>query len=67
MRERNINPDLIQYRLEKEEKSREKIKEYFMTEQISSEVAAYTLRLLGFTVMRGKEILKQWACEKASA
>jgi len=67
MRERNINQSLSQYRFEKEEQSRKKIKEYFMTGQISSEVASYTLRLLGFSVIRSKEILKDWACEKLNA
>jgi len=52
---------------EKEEKAKKKVKEYFMTGRISSEVSAYILRLLGFSALRGKEIVKQWASEKTDA
>ena len=49
---------------EKEGQAKEKIKECFATGRINSEVAVYILRLLGYSVMRGKEIVKQWAFEK---
>jgi len=52
---------------EKEEKAKKKIKEYFLTGKISSEIAAYILRLLGFSALRGKEIVKQWRSEKPDA
>jgi len=67
MRERNINEVLSQHRAEKEEQSRKKIKEFFMTGQINPEVAMYTLRLLGFTTMRTKQIVREWTDEKANA
>jgi hypothetical protein len=67
MRKNNKGSIMTNHQYEKEEKSREKIKEYYMTGQISSEVAAYILRLLGFSILRGKEIVKQWASEKPDA
>jgi len=53
-----------QYQYEKEEKARTKIKEYFVSEQISSDAAIFTLHLLGFTAMRAKQIVRQWAFDK---
>jgi len=67
MREINKDSILTQYRLEKEEQKRKKTKEYFITGQISSEIAIYILRILGFSVMRGKEIVKDWINEKSNA
>jgi len=67
MREINKDSILTQYRLEKEEQSRKKIKEYFITGQISPEIAMYMLRILGFSNMRGKEIVKDWTNEKSNA
>ena len=64
MRKNNKGLIMTDHRYEKEEKSRKKIKEFYMTGQISSEVAAYILRLLGFSALRGNEIVKQWASEK---
>jgi hypothetical protein len=49
-----------------QEKVLMKIKEYFMTGQINSEVAIFTLRLLDFSVTRAKEIVKQWASKKTT-
>jgi len=52
---------------EKEEKAKKKIKEYYITGQISSEVAAYILRLLGFSVTRAKQIVRQWISKESNA
>jgi len=65
MREVNINEEEVKKRIkehrdEQEVKSMEKIKEYFMTGQIDPEVAMFTLRLLGITVAKAKELIKQW-------
>jgi len=53
-----------QRQYEKEEQARTKIKTYFMSEQISSEAAVFTLRLLGYSVTRAKQITKEWTSEK---
>jgi len=60
MREVNIDPALIQHRLEKEEKSHIKIREYFMTGQMNPEVAMFALHLLGVSATKAKELIKQW-------
>jgi heme/copper-type cytochrome/quinol oxidase subunit 3 len=54
-----------QRQYEKEEQSRIKIKDYFMSGQISSEVAVFILRLLGYSVTRAKQIAREWASEKS--
>ena len=64
MKEEKIEPALIQHRLEKEEKSREKIKEYFITGQMNPKVAFFSLRLLGITSKKAKEIIEQWSSKK---
>jgi len=61
MNKRSIMTDS---RYDKEEEAKKNVKEYFMTGRISSEVTAYILRLLGFSALRGKEIVKQWASEE---
>ena len=66
MREKNKGTIMTQHQYEKEEQARKKIKEYFITGQISSEVAMFTLHLLGFSVKRVKEILKEWTSEKSN-
>lgn len=58
---------MTQNQFEKEDQARTKIKDYFMTGQISSEVAVFTLRLLGFSAARAKQIVRQWASEKSNA
>jgi hypothetical protein len=65
MREVIINEESIKQRIkehreEQEEKSREKIKEYFLNGQMNPEVTMFTLRLLGLTVAKAKELIKQW-------
>jgi hypothetical protein len=55
---------MTQHQYEREEKDRMKIKEYFITGQINSEVAIFTLHLLGFSETRAKQTVRQWACEK---
>ena len=64
MKEVNIDPALIKHRDEQAEKSREKIKEYFMTGQIDPEVAMFSLRLLGLTIAKAKELIKKWTSDK---
>ena len=53
-----------QRQYEKEEQARTKTREYLMSGQISSEVAVFILRLLGYSVTRAKQIVKQWASVK---
>jgi len=53
-----------QRQFEKEEQARTKIKEYFLTGQINPEVAVFTLRLLGYSVTRSKQIVREWASKK---
>jgi len=64
MRGRNKGSIMTQHQFEREEQERRKIKEYFMTGQISSEVAIFTLRLLRFSITRAKQIVRQWTFEK---
>ena len=52
-----------QKQYEKEERARIKIKEYFISGQISSEVAVFTLRLLGYSATRAKQIVREWTFE----
>jgi len=61
-----IKKRIKEHRDEQEEKSREKIKEYFITGQMNPEVTMFTLRLLGLTVAKAKELIKQWTSEKSS-
>ena len=60
MKGKNKGTIKTQHQYDKEEQARLKIKEYFMTGQISSEVTIFTLRLLGFSATRAKEIVKRW-------
>jgi hypothetical protein len=64
MRTKDKGSIITQRQFDGEEKARIKTKEYFMTGQISSEVAIFILRLLGFSVARTKEIVRQWTGEK---
>jgi heme/copper-type cytochrome/quinol oxidase subunit 3 len=64
MRAKNKDSIITQHQYEREENARKKIEKYFMTGQISSEVAIFTLGLIGFSVTRAKQIVKQWTSEK---
>ncbi|WP_461246804.1 hypothetical protein [Treponema sp. R6D11] len=64
MKGKNKGAIMTQHQFEKEEQERVKIEEYFMTGQIGSDVAIFTLRLLGFSNARAKQIVRQWANEK---
>jgi len=64
MKGKNKGTIKTQNQFDKEEQARLKIKEYFITGQISSDVAIFTLRLLGFSITRSKEIVRQWTEEK---
>jgi len=61
MREKNKGSIITQHQFEREEQARLKIKEYFLTGQIGSEVTIFTLRLIGYSVMRAKTLVRQWA------
>jgi len=64
MKVKNKGSIPTQREYEKEEKARLQIKEYFRAGQISSEVAVFTMRLLGYSAARAKQIVRQWADEK---
>jgi len=66
MRGKNKGSIMTQYQFEKEEKERIKIREYFLSEEISPDAAIFTLRLLGFSVTRAKQIVRQWINEKSN-
>jgi Holliday junction resolvasome RuvABC DNA-binding subunit len=53
-----------QKQYEKEEPARTKIKTYFISDQMSFEAAVFTLRLLGYSATRAKQIVREWAFEK---
>jgi len=60
MKEKNKGAILTQNQYEKEEHARKKIMDFYTARQMSPEAAIFTLRLLGFSATRAKEILKQW-------
>jgi hypothetical protein len=64
MKAKNKGSIITQRQFDGEENARIKTKEYFITGQINSEVAIFILRLLGFSVTRAKEIVRQWIYEK---
>jgi hypothetical protein len=66
MRRKNKGTIMTQRQFERDEQNRKKIEEYFLTGQISPEVAVFTLHLLGFSVVRTKEVVKQWKDKKAN-
>ena len=57
---------MTQHQFEKDEQARIKIEEYFKTGQMNPEVAIFTLRLLGFSVTRAKQIVRLWISEKSN-
>ena len=57
---------MTQHQFEKEEQARIKIEEYFKTGQMNPDVAVFTLRLLGFSAARAKQIVRQWISEKSN-
>ena len=67
MKGKNKGAIMTQNQFEKEDQARTKINVYLMTGQISSEVAIFTLRLLGFSAARAKQIVMQWTNEKSNA
>ena len=64
MKGKNKGAIKTQRQYEKEEQTRTKIKDYFMSGQINSEVAIFTLHLLGYSVTRAKQIAREWTSEK---
>jgi hypothetical protein len=69
MREVIINEESIKKRIkehrdEQEEKSREKIKEYFLKGQMNLDVTLFSLHLLGISNNKAKELIKQWTSKK---
>jgi len=64
MKGKNKGAIMTQSQFEKEEQARTKIKTYFMTGQICSDAAVFTLHLLGFSAARAKQLVRQWAFEK---
>jgi len=58
--EEEVKKMIKEHRDEQDVKSREKIKEYFITGQLDPEVAVFALRLLGVSAKKGKELIKQW-------
>ena len=60
MKGKNKDSIITQHQFEREEKARLRIEDFFKTGQMSSEVAMFTLHLLGFSANRAKEIVKQW-------
>ena len=53
-----------QHQFEKEEQARTKTREFLMAGQISHEAAVFILRLLGYSAIRAKQIVREWASEK---
>jgi hypothetical protein len=58
---------MTQHQFEKNEQARIKIEEYFLSGQINSDVGIFTLRLLGFSVAKAKQIVRQWTSENSNA
>jgi len=66
MKGKNKGSIMTQHQFEKDEQARIKIEEYFKTGQMNPEVAIFTLRLLGFSVTRAKQIVRLWINEKSN-
>jgi len=64
MRIKNKDSIITQHEFERVEKAQEQIKKYFMIGQMDHEVTIFTLRLLGFSEARAKELLRKWTNEK---
>ena len=58
-----IKKRIKDHRNEQEEKSREKIKEYFLKGQMNPTVTIFSLHLLGISTKKAKELIKQWTNE----
>ncbi|WP_461248861.1 hypothetical protein [Treponema sp. R6D11] len=54
MKGKNKGAIMTQHQYEIEERDRAQIKEYFLTGQISAEVAVFIMHLLGFSATRAK-------------
>jgi len=66
MKGKNKGSIMTQHQFEKDEQARIKIEEYFKTGQMNPEVVIFTLRLLGFSVTRAKQIVRLWINEKSN-
>jgi len=66
MKGKNKGSIMTQNQFEKDEQARIKIEEYFKTGQMNPDVAVFTLRLLGFSAARAKQIVRQWISEKSN-
>jgi len=64
---KNKDSIITQHEFERVEKAKIQIKTYFMAGQMNPDVANFTLRLLGFSVTRAKQLVRQWTSEKTNA
>jgi len=67
MKGKNKGSNMTQHQFEKDEQARIKIEEYFLSGQINSDVGIFTLRLLGFSVTKAKQIVRQWTSKESNA
>jgi len=67
MKGKNKGSIMTQHQFEKDEQARIKIEEYFLSGQISFDVAIFTLHLLGFSAAKAKQIVRQWIPENSNA
>jgi len=67
MREKNKRSIMTQHQFDKDEQARIKIEEYFLSGQINSDVGIFTLNLLGFSVAKAKQLVRQWTSENSNA
>jgi len=67
MKGKNKGSNMTQHQFERDEQARIKIEEYFLSGQINSDVGIFTLRLLGFSAAKAKQIVRQWISENSNA
>jgi hypothetical protein len=66
MRIKNKDSIITQHEFERVEKAQIQIMAYFISGQMNPEVTNFTLRLLGFSAARAKQIVRKWASEKSN-
>jgi Holliday junction resolvasome RuvABC DNA-binding subunit len=66
-KKRNRSTKMTQYRFDREERKRLKIKEQFVSGKTDFDTAVAALRKLGFSENRAPQVVRQWKDERNNA